>query len=57
MKPITQAMRLERRKAAEERQAAYNALSRKEKLAKLDETPTRNAFTARRQRAKLENSR
>ena len=50
MRPVTRSRREERRKEAEKRQAAYNALTRKEKIAKLDE----HAHVAKRQRARLE---
>ena len=47
--PITRPMREERKKAAEKRQAAYAALSRKEKLAQCDE----RRGESRRERARI----
>lgn len=46
--PVTQAMRMERRKRAEERQAEYDKLSLQEKLDRLPPEPA-----CKKQRAKL----
>jgi hypothetical protein len=50
MRPVTRSRREERRKEAEKRQAAYDALSREQKIAKLDE----RSHVAKRERARLE---